>query len=584
MSLPEPPLVIPSISSLSLNDLPIDHPRSVLGNRGMSLPHERKRLRAFRPLSLKRRKLSRESVVSSQHQDDTSPDSATSPASNDVKCQATVTVVPQDPFPEEPIRKRDRIQQWLVQQAQRVERLKQEVFRHRDSKFDRQDIEKELKQATLDANATVVGPDGEEVSQRVINHFFTLYPAGGSDWLDSKRWERHLAKCSQIKCDHCKATQRPGDRSPSPLKSSPLQSSRSSSPKSTKSPKEPKSSADGYFSNPFWRSRSSKRREEKGKSPAPDELGECTTSPLHEVLLSPRTQLSERLPDRPRRASRPPKGSIVIRDAYQYTQRKPVRCSIISSSLDPSQIPIPAIPDLKPADSSGLDLHDLAHVTGHSYGGSPLEDGRLPFPLCHNFIPPPAPLLRPEQRITPIPDTLQLEEASRVSSSGRPIFDMSPLVSASPGATNVQRGFHPPPAVRTPFRPVFPDEEYTIADVLGDGIEMPRLRKCGPAPAPAPAAAPAVQFPPTPPDSRQNSTSYPSGVSYTTYGDTISLPAKPTSVPEGPADRDWDMCELSDTTGSSLPDCPVYVNPRQARGEWWDGMAERYGPGMNYWR
>jgi hypothetical protein len=79
-------------------------------------------------------------------------------------------------------------------------------------------------------------------------------------------------------------------------------------------------------------------------------------------------------------------------------------------------------------------------------------------------------------------------------------------------------------------------------------------------------------FPPTPPDSRQNSDFFPSGFVYTSYGLKVPAP-KPPPMPPGPADRDWNMCRLSDTTGTSSPDCPVYVDPREARVRRGSGMG-----------
>ena len=580
MSIPEQSLSLPSVSSLSLNDLPIDQPRPVLASQLMSLPHVKRRLQALRHESKKRRKLSRETTASSQHQENIAPFSATARASSDIKGQATVTVVPQDPSPEEPTRKRDTVQRWLIQQAQRLERLKQEIYRHRDSMFDEKNVQKELKLASQNANAIVLGPDSGEVTERVIEHFFTLYAAGGSDWRDSKEWDRHQAKCSRFECDLCKSSGDPTKRPPSPLKALPSPSLQSSSPKSPKSPKKLGSPEDGYFSIPLWQLRSRKRRE-KGKSPASDEDLDRL---IDKESISPRTQLPEYLPEQSSRRPRRPKGKLVIQGATRRAREKPVRCSITSKPLNPSQIPVPAITDLKPADSSSHDLRNPAYVTGRPYHECPLEHGQLPFPLSRNIIPPPTPQLGPKHCNTPVLGPLQLEDFS-IMSANSGFFTMSPLVSASPSATNVQRGFRPTIRLVDPSA-VATDESCVIADMLShDSLSMPRLKRRRPSVAAFMhrSPAPPVQFPPTPPDSRQNSNSYAAAVSYTSYG-AVLPPAEPASVPEGPADRNWAMCELSDTTGSSLPDCPVYVNPREARDKWWAEMAERHGPGMEMWR
>jgi hypothetical protein len=105
---------------------------------------------------------------------------------------------------------------------------------------------------------------------------------------------------------------------------------------------------------------------------------------------------------------------------------------------------------------------------------------------------------------------------------------------------------------------------------------------------PSPSLAPAfpVQFPPTPPDSRHASSSSESSQARVsnTYRDRMVLPAGPRPIPEGPADRDRYTCKISDTTGSSLPDCPVYVNPGESRDrKWREWTRERWSGGCK-WR
>lgn len=570
-------MAVPSSATLSLNDLPTHYLRPNL-NRTMSLPYVKKRLQVFRRDSIKRRKIARDSGVSFQLGGDLAPLS-TSPATDDGKDQAPVTIVPQVSFP---TRKTSLVQQWLIQQSERFGRL-----RHRYDSVSRfEDVQKELKLASEEVNSIVEGPGREPFPAYVIDDFFKLYSAGGSDWRESWRWEIHLKRwedhqqhCFEGDCSYCRTLCKVGEAVPPPyvVLLSPTQ--HTSSPKSPELPKEPKGSQDSYFS-PLWRRRSHRRRE-KGKGLA---LDQEYYIPVDEALISPRMQPLELPPVRPR-APRAPENGVVIREAVQSQQRKPVRCSFSATPLDPRQIPVPATPDLYPEDSGALNLSDLSHVTGRPYGASPLEEGRLSFPLPKILLPPPTPGLRPEQRLTPVPEPLKLEDSSRAISNGA-LFDKSPLTRFSPKATKVQRGGFPTLVNASSTTPQ--SALAVLFDQLHNNPAAPKSKKRRPVPRnPSPSIKPL----PTPPDSRNNSGSnqsgvlalVPNGIPDISFGDTGSIPARPrprrAPTPEEPADRDPKVCTLSDTTGSPLPDCPVYMNPWESRDRRNGRMARRHWPG-----
>ncbi|KZM26276.1 uncharacterized protein EKO05_0002207 [Ascochyta rabiei] len=516
---------------------------------------------------MKRRKVSQQTVGSSSssqtHRD------ATQSASSSVKGPATATVT-QDSSPDEPSRMRDIVPQWLEKQAQRLERLRRGSFWHRDSMFESQDVKREPKQTAQDVGTAVSGPHSEPVPQRVIDHFFTLYPAGGSDWRNSVRWQRHLTKCTVTKCAICKATRRLTDTSPSPARLSAKPPVKLSARSSTESLS--KTSKDSYFSVPSWRSKSSKERKKRGKSPAQDEIDEEDTE-----TLSPSTQVPRYLEtsfSRRTRASRP--GIVIYDGAPQFERRAPpppVRCTSVSKPVDASKIPVPAAPHLRFASTATINVDDLSQITGRPYEISPLE--LLRFPLSQHYNLPSTPQLKPKQVAASVPEMEPLTGALRASSVDSLLSESSTV---GPNPTNVQRW------------PTQPRSEsssgmggYTIADLLSQdgGFEMPPTRKhraaAGRPTHHASAPAPAAQYLPTPPHSRHTSNGWQAGSS-------VAPPTYCIAIPEGPADRDWATCKLSDTTGSSLPNCPVYVNARERLDKYWAGWAERHGPGMRNWR
>src|SRR5690242_11382933 len=179
------PLITSSISSLLLHESSEDHSTPALSSPDMTLKQQ---FQAILPDIRRRRTLSQQSAVSSEHMQNTECTTDTSPTSKD---QFTVSAeAPESPL-EEPASKRYRIQQWLIHQSQRLDLLKHGLRGHRDSMFEQADIEKELRLASQNANAIISGPNGEPIDQRVVDHFFMLFPACGSDWRDSARWERH---------------------------------------------------------------------------------------------------------------------------------------------------------------------------------------------------------------------------------------------------------------------------------------------------------------------------------------------------------------------------------------------------------
>lgn len=349
--------------------------------------------------------------------------------------------------------------------------------------------------------------------------------------------------------------------------------SRASSHTNPNSPKEPKTSEDSHFSIPVWRRES----EDKGKKPAENQEW---ISPIFPSLNRPRRQSPELLPP----DSKAPVRGIVIREAVQRQQTKPVRCSFSATSLDPRQIPVPVLPELYFKASSAVNLSDPCQITGRLPGASPLERGRLSFPLPKNTLPPPTPELRPEQCFAPSPEPLELNGPSQAPTTGAP-FKMPSLARSRPRATKVQRGgFHEPIALINASSTTPQSALATLLQPYHDNRSKPTSKKRNLAHRnPSPPLHPL----PTPPDSRSNSGSTTTNIPDLTFGATGTLPprpARPRRVPSGPADRDPRVCTLSDTTGSPLPDCPVYVNAREARDRKNESLARRHWPGGCIWR
>ncbi|KAF1932198.1 uncharacterized protein M421DRAFT_89543 [Didymella exigua CBS 183.55] len=569
MSLTEPHMDIPLSSSLSLNDLPIHCPRSDLG-RTMSLPYLKQRLQAFRRDSIKRRNIARDNGITFQLGDDPAPSSVALPAANEITGQSPVIAVRRSPSQN---RKRYLVQQWLSQQSKRFGR----VSRRYDSVvLSPEDIQKELKLLSNDATRSVAGPDGESLPAWVIDDFFKLHSAGGSGWQESGLWEAHLGKWEHhkqycIKCDrsYCRAMRKTEHTPPLPCVALLPPTSHTCSALNQNPRKKPSESDDVHFTVSIWR-RGSRRRRDKGKEPA---LDQEWCNPLDELLISPCTQA----PDRPR-APRTPRNGIVIQEAIQCQRRKPVRCLFSTTPLDPCQIPVPAIPDLYPEDSGTLDLSGPSHVTGRPYGASLLQGKRLPFPLCINLLPPPTPQLKPEQRLTPIPEPLKLEDPLQLSAN-RELFDIPPITKVSRGATKVQRGGFLGQVNASSTNP------YSLVDILPNPHNSSAPLHCSQTHKPIHSSPKSGESLPTSPDSQCNSGV--GDIPDLSFGATDPLPTRstrPTRIPTGSADRDRRNCTLSDTTGSSLPDCPVYMNALEARNRKNERMAKRHWPGMCIWR
>ncbi|OSS51192.1 hypothetical protein B5807_04157 [Epicoccum nigrum] len=571
----------------------------------MSLPRMKKRFQDLRAESKRQGKLSAESLASNQQQNDDVQLSRTAPASTAIGNQHDRTLGHGDTSHGEPTRKRDCIQQWLAHQKQRQKRCLERVkhnYRghHRDSMFDEEDIEQELSRASAEANSIIKGPDGEPIDQRVIDHFFMLHQSSGSAWRDSVQWERHSAICLRRQCDVCQSdrflTKRCTWQPSSPS------SARPDPPKDPKPSEKPKLSKEINFRIPRWHLEPRKRKINRGKSV--DRTGEFQDKDtslftgdelmhIFEALETPRARFAKQQPEQPT-------PNLAIRDRIQRIRNKPVICTFVNKRLDPNKIPVPAVPDLKPGDSKNFNIALPAHQTGRPYSPCPLEEGRLPFPLCRGRIMPPTPELKPEQCIESVTEPLQLAAPRQEIPDGG-LFPMSPLDSPNPSTTNLQRQNRRrqtshdalcqagQAGLRQTIRLVGPCAQKLL---LAWPLDQP------PAPEPesealksppivAETAAKAISrhtnnhnhnnksgygFPPTPPDSRHNSETFPSGFVYTSYSLKVPAP-EPTPMPPGPADRDWNTCRLSDTTGSSSPDCLVYVNPREGRIRRGSGMG-----------
>ncbi|KAJ4992072.1 hypothetical protein SVAN01_02393 [Stagonosporopsis vannaccii] len=553
----EQSLNISSIASLFFHESSEAHSAPALSSPDM-LPSQQ--FRAILPDIRRRRKLSQQSAVNSKCEQKI--EHTTEPAPTP-KGQSTISVQSLETLVEEPARKRYRVQQWLAHHARRLDQLKHGFRGHRDSMFEQADIEKELRLASQNANAIIPGPDGEPIDQRVIDHFFLLYPACGSDWRDSARWEHHQARCLQQQCNVCRSPQYSMKRSSSPSKGHSSPPARSESPRSRKSPTRLGHSRDSSLPCASWLPKSRKHKE-KGNLPANKE-----DNILIGLFSRRRRQRQENSTQGPRRLGKRHKANAVIEAAIRRIQDRPVRCST-KEVLDPKQIPVPAVPDLKPADSSGFDLTNLTHLTGRPDDGCLLGEGRVPFPLSRNFLPP-SPRLRQECCISPTPESLRLRASSPMSSEDG-VFSMSPLASPTSSTANLQCDFGS--TIRLVEDPSA-DNLRAMLDDLSHDVSLPRVKKRK-----QPLAdrlsrrpAPSFAYPPTPPDSRHNSDSSTVSDSVSSHDFGVVPPSKAKIEHEASAERA--NCKTSDTTGSSLPECQTYVCLSEKRDRRWASTVKR---------
>lgn len=576
MSTSDRSLVIPHFLSISTDDLPTHQLCSSPDRSVMSLPRMKKRFQDLYAESKRQGNLSAESLAGNQN-DGTLGLGETSHG--------------------EPTRKRDRIQQWLAHQKQRqkqhLKKVKHNYRRHhRDSMFDEEDIEQELSRASAEANSVITGPDGEPIDQRVLDHFFMLHESSGSGWRDSLQWERHAAICLRRQCEICQSdryiTKRCGWQASSPP------SAISDAPKDPKPSQKLKMSKEINFRIPRWNLEPRKRKVNRGKSV--DRTGEFQD---RDASLSTDDELMHLIdaleaPHQPKKPTR----NLVIRDRIQRIRNKPVICTFVNKRLDPNKIPVPAVPDLKPGDSRNFNIAYPAHQTGRPYSPCPLEEGRLPFPLCRGRLMPPTPALKPEQCIESVTEPLQLTAPRQEIPDGG-LFPMSPLDSPNASTTNLQRQSARRQTennalcqarqadLRQTIRLIgpcaqklllaWPLDQPPAPESESEALKSPSIV--------AETAAKAISrhtnnhnnnsgygFPPTPPESRQNSETFPSGFVYTSYGLKVPAP-EPAPMSPGPADKDWNTCRLSDTTGSNSPDCLLYVDLREAQMRRGSGMG-----------
>lgn len=513
----------------------------------------KKRIQSLNPMSRLRRKFPRERAASPK-QHNTEHISKSAPSCYEAQGQSTVPALSQKPSSERLARDRYHNQQYNYHEAQRP---KPKPRKQRDSMFSKKNDTKDLDLCSQGANAAVLGIDGEPVDQRVIDLFFMLVPACESEWRNSARWRNHQAwclreprvvshffelyqpcfrdearwreheaKCLEKKCHICKVSEQSTKKSPSPPKAPSTSAARSVSPKGLTSSKR----ASWIEDNPFfpfakWRS-SSPKRKAKGKARADEEEARIILA-----AIFPKAQVEtqygsledpERLPKRSEK-------NILVEDRMRRTQELPIRCSGVKKTLDPSHIPVPAVPDLKPADSSAFDPANLAHMTGRAYDGCPLDEGILPFPLTKNSLPPPTPQLNPElppeRCISPIPQRLLLRSSSPVSSDDG-VFSMSPplsptLSTSEHGSTSTIRLVQPNTHADA-HQPCADDLQAMLNDLSND-VSIPRtkqrtapaLTRRAPLPARVHRRPPlAAAFPPTPPASRPSSGSYSPRSSY----------------------------------------------------------------------
>jgi hypothetical protein len=571
MSLTDPHMAAPLCSTLSLNE-PLIHCSCPDLKRTMSLPNVKKRLRPFRRDSIKRQKTARDSDTTLQPRVDPTSPSVASPAADYMLSGTAGRRTPS------PGRKRDSFQQWLSQYL--VGRVNHRV----DSVvLTPEDIRKEAKQVSKGIDIEVTDHDGEPVPDHVIDAFFKFNLAGGSAWQESRQWEDHMDNweehkmhCFKGDCSYCRKMYREGEPLPTLYRAPSLSSAPTRSALDRDYPKDLKESEDSHSPFQIWRRRS-RHRKEKGKEMGTDQ------DPPDRSLVCPRTQVPDELQPACSRAARVFKDDIVIQDRCQPT--KTAQCSMTTKPIDLRLIPVPGTRRSSEA-SNALDLSDPSQLTGRPYGESPLEPGLLSFPIPKISLPPSTPRLKPEQRLDQIPGPLRLEGFSRASSTGAP-FDKRPLAKYNPNATRIVRGAFP--ETITLVNTSNTTAQSAVNDLLDQyhkKTSATKLKKRRP-----PHRSPSRSSDPlsTSPGSCTNSDTDQSGVAGIpdlTFGATGTIPPRPrpVRVPTGPADRDPQVCTLANSTGSPLPDCPVYMSRRERNNRWWAGMKERHWNGMCKWR
>jgi hypothetical protein len=264
----------------------------------------------------------------------------------------------------------------------------------------------------------------------------------------------------------------------------------------------------------------------------------------------------------------------------------------LQKSAYTSQIPSPPTPDLKPRSSKDFDPTELAQITGRPSEPSPIET--IEFPLSGPLLSPPStPQLKPEQRNASVPEMKQLSDSYSPSDDSMSL--RSPCTPST--ATNI----HHWPTPSTLHDATTPDSEVTeehdrklsisfqaatISDVLWHGKNSPQTSDTR-----SSSTVTAIRHasPPTLADTRRDSHVH--SCTYRNKNKSARRPSPPVAhdntetapslaEPEGSADRDRNTCVLSDTTGSPLPDCPVFVSKAEHRRkleQWWAGMTERHG-------
>lgn len=595
MSLPQSALIIHT--ALSLNNFHMDCRRPVLASPSMTFPQAKKPLFSLRPKGTKRRESSQESMPTfpgTQRQQDITKRPMVTCSS--VEGQHPVLISVQDILPDGRFRKRDfSVLQWLDEQARRIHKFHDSLWASLDSPGSSDDD---------DGTATIKGPNGEPIFRSWLDEYFKKHPAGGSNWRNSTQWEKFVAEKSKD------PTMAPVERRPNPERLS----------------KRP------LFSKVSWGGRFSKRRKREEKMPgnvAPDDLEGALNSPDEYESPSPRSKAS-RSPAKARR--RPAAPSLHLSFDYHVAQPSTL------PHIDTSQIPSPPVADLKPQSSEGFDANDLSHMTGRPREISPIHI--MNWPLSESSNPPPsAPRLKPGQHNTPVPKFRLLADSylypanSRVPSDDSSQSNVSRSLSAGPGATNIQYWPAQPSStsanITTPA-PQVDDDQYrdlrstfeatTIANISEQNKDL-ELRATGQKDI---SAVPTIQQAANPParnlpatlDSRQDSkisqptpppksdtgtNPQPTSSSHPAHHpptathpstniaprplepdspDPASSPVEPRALANGPADRNWQACVISDTARPSMPDGDGFVSREEQHRRceaWWAGYVQRPG-------
>ncbi|KAF3051974.1 hypothetical protein E8E11_009858 [Didymella keratinophila] len=543
----------------------------------MSLPSARRRLRFFRRDSLKRRKTAHDEVTVQPGDDIVSPSVVSSEAIVN-KNQSTVPAVRRTPSPSRP--------KFGTLLSQTSKLFSLATHRKDSIILTSKDTRNGLKRALEDANHMVAGPNGEVLPAYVINDFFKLNSAGGSDWQQSWQWEAHLDRWeghkthrsigNQVYCDYCRELWKRKHELPPPYVPLSQPASSRSSSLDHSSASEPRGSEGNHLSISIWPPGIRRRKEkgkEKGKEIATDET--CYDAP-HEMSISPRTHASEQQ---------------LISPRARASDRELVRCSISAKPVDLNQKRTPAARNFS-KDCIPLGLSGPSHLTGRPHGASPLQGDHLPLPLPRNAQPPPAPELKPAQRHTPIPGSFHLEDPSGLSTDAA--FQPNSRGRRDSNAIEVIRGdFRESITLVNTSSTTAQDAMCVFLSQYRHEAPAAKLQKRRPRHrSPSPNRRPL----PTPPTSRSNSDSNQSGmadVPEITFGATGSLPARPagprrrttgTASTTGPADRDTRVCTLSDTTGSPLPECRTYVDTQEKKTRKNEEARKRHWSGMFHWR